>query len=233
MSSPDFSAKLAEIRFAMEGEEWAKAIALVDGMGAVPDKLLPVIANIFFYLLVSRNEHARLAAGAQKFEATKSKDCVTALLLLRDQELGYAVHLPADWTIEKWEAAVEAHTRAGGLQPKELPLCLHFLSFLNRPRLLELLSAQAVEAGGCLNNELVEVVLRCYLRAGLFAEARRFLWINNLNNIAFVRFEFLIDRAEKAARAIPHSDDKFLRFLRRKFGHEMPAELVTVPGRAD
>ena len=113
----------------------------------------------------------------------------------------------------------------GRFDPKELPLCLHFLSLLNRPRLLELLHGLAVEAGDSLNNESIEVVLRCYLRQGWFQEARRFLWINNLNNIALTRFEFLVDRAEKSVRKIPEGDDKFLKFLRLKFGTELPEEM--------
>jgi hypothetical protein len=133
--------------------------------------------------------------------------------------------LPKDWTIAVWEKAIESHALAGKMEAKELHLCLFFLSFLNRPQLLETLLPLSVESGEKLDNESIEVVFRCYLKCKWFAQAHRFLWINNHNNIAFERFGFLVDRVEKSTTLVPESNDKFLTFLRYKFGSHFPAKI--------
>jgi hypothetical protein len=79
-----------------------------------------------------------------------------------------------------------------------------------------------LETGGCLDNDLMEVILRCYAAHRWFDQARRLLWAHNTNNIAFERFDFLVDRLENLTRAIPQSDDKFLTFLRYRFGAALP-----------
>ena len=53
------------------------------------------------------------------------------------------------------------------------------------------------------------------------------VWLNNSRNISFTRFSFLIDRAEKGETAVPESDDKFLRFLRHRFGANLPTPSPT------
>jgi hypothetical protein len=230
MTTPaDFSSKMAEIQRAMEQEEWGKAIHDLENIGAIPDKFYAVASNILFYLYISRNQYQKLGRLGKDFSPAKSKDSVSALLLFRDQQLEYPVELPANWTLDAWEQAIEDHALAGKLEPRELLFCLGFLSFLNRPRLLAMLHLQTVESGGLLDNASIEIVLRCYLESGWFAQARRFLWIHNLNNIAFQRFEFLIDRAEKARVALPESTDKFVNFLRYKFGPEFPAQIPPGP----
>jgi hypothetical protein len=221
----EFPAKLAEIKLAMEREEWAKAIHELENIGPLPDKFLAVVFNILFYLYLSRNQHEKLIPLSDRFDPAKSKDAILALLLLRNKKLDYPIGLPKRWDVAAWEKAIETHALAGKLEPKELPLCIHFLSLLNRPRLLEMLHARAVEAGETLDSESIEIVLRCYLRNEWFEKGRRFLWGNNLNNIPFERFSFLIDRAEKGVTAIPESKDKFLTFLRYKFGSEFPAKI--------
>ena len=232
MTTPsEFPSKLAEIKSAMEREEWTKAIHELENIGPIPDKLLAVVSNILFYLYISRNQYEKLARLSDKFEPEKSKHGVSALLLFRNKKLGYPLELPKGWDIETWEKAIETHALAGRLEPKELPLCLCFLSLLNRPRLLGMLHARSIEAGGALDNESIEFVLRCYLKTGWFEKARRFVWRNNLNDIAFKRFNFLIDRAEKMATSIPESNDKFLTFLRYKFGTKFPAKIPD-PARA-
>ena len=221
-SVTDIPAKLAEIKQLMEQEEWTRAIREIENIGTVPDKLLPIVSNIIFYLYISRNEYEKLVRLSDKFEPGKSKHVIAALLLLRDKELGYPVRLPQAWNVETWEAALEDHALAGRLEPKEIPLCLHFLSILNRPRLLELLVGLAIEAGGCLDNDLMEVILRCYTANRWFGEARRLLWAHNTNNVGFERFDFLVDRLENSTAAIPQSNDKFLNFLRHRFGATLP-----------
>jgi hypothetical protein len=221
-AAPDFALKIAEIKDCMEREEWAKAIHDLENIGPIPDKFLSIVSSILFYLYISRNQHGKLGRLSEKFEATKSKHALSALLLFRDRELGFPVDLPKSWKLADWEKAIEVHALAGRLEPKEIPLCLHFLSILNRPRLLEMLHELSVEAGGSLDDESVEIVLRCYLRNNETGKARRFLWNNNLNNVAFERFSFLIDRHEKPGTAIPESNDKFLTFLRNKFGASIP-----------
>jgi len=220
----EFPAKLADIKLAMEREEWGKAIHDLENIGAMPDKFYAVASKILFYLYLSRNQYEQLARLSGKFDPAKSKDSVFALLLLRDKKLEYPVELPEEWSLGQWEQAIENHALEGKLEPKELSLSLVFLSFLNRPRLLERLLTQAVESGEGLDNESAGVVLRCYLNRKWFAQARRFLWTNNLNNISFERFSFLIDQAEHGATAIPESNDKFLTFLRYKFGSHLPRE---------
>ena len=81
-----------------------------------------------------------------------------------------------------------------------------------------------MESGAKLDNESIEIVLRCFLKHKWFEQARRFLWFNILNDIAFERLSFLVDRAEKAATWIPESRDKFLTFLRYKFGSDFPSK---------
>ncbi len=147
------------------------------------------------------------------------------MLLFRDKALNYPVNLPKNWTLDALEDAIEAHAQAGKLEPTELQLCRYFLSHLNRPRLLQSLHALSVESGAQLNNESIEIVLRCFLKNKWFEQARRFLWFNILNDIAFERFSFLVDRAEKSATSIPASRDKFLAFLRYKFGSDFPATI--------
>jgi hypothetical protein len=217
----EFPAKLAAIKTAMENEEWGKAIHDLENIGPIPEKFYAVASNILFYLYLSRNQFQQLAHISEKFDPAKSKDSVSALLLLRDKKLEYPVELPAGWDVDQWEKAIENHVLAGKLEPKELQLCFFFLSLLDRPRLLEILLPMAVESGENLDNETVAIVFRSYLKNKWFAQARRFLWKNNLNNIAF---NFLIDRAEKSATAIPPSNDKFLAFLRYKFGSHFPVK---------
>ncbi len=220
----EFPSKLAEIMGAMEREEWAKAIHDLENIGPIPDKFHAIASNILFYLYISRNQYEQFGRISERFEPAKSKDCVSALLLFRDKKLEYPMELPKDWSIATWEKAIESHALRGKMDPKELRLCFFFLSFLNRPRLLEKLLPLSVESGENLDNESISIVLRCYLKCDWFAQARRFLWINNLNNIAFERFGFLIDRAEKSTTAVPESNDKFLTFLRYKFGSHLPAK---------
>ena len=219
----DFPSKLASIKLAMEHEEWGNAMQALENIGTVPDKFHAVVSNILFFIYVSRNQYNKLAPLSERFDPAKSKDCVAALLLYRAKELDYPLELPKSWKPDTWEQAIETHALAGKLESMELQLSLFFLSFLNRPRLLDLLHSLVVESGGLLDSESVEVVLRCYLRNKWYQQARRFIWINNLNNIAFERFNFLVDRAEKSATAIPESNDKFLTFLRYKFGSDFPA----------
>lgn len=221
-TSAEFSSKMAAIKLAMEREEWARAIHDLENIGTIPDKFFAVVSNILFHLYISRNQHEKLARLSPTFDSAKSKDTVSALLLFRDRELGYSIALPDGWDLASWENAVEQHALAGQFEPVELQLCLYFLSILNRPRLLALLHFLAIEAGGTLNSESVEVVLRCYLRNGWFEPARRFLWTHNLNDIPFQRFDFIIDRAEKGATEIPRSHDKFLGFLHHRFGSTLP-----------
>jgi len=226
MSDPNpFSAKLAEVRSAMEREEWARAIKTMENIGPIPEKFQAVASNILFFLYISRNEYAKLARVAGQLSPQRSKDTVSALLLLRDKALEYPVQLPAKWSVEPWEKAVETHARAGVLEPKEIRLCLFFLSLLNRPALLEMLHFMALGAAEDLDDEVVAVVVRCLIRNGRFDQARRFLWTNNSRGINFTRFSFLIDRAEKGVTAVPESDDKFLRFLRYRFGADVPAPI--------
>ena len=221
-TSGDFQSRLAQITLAMENEEWGKAIHDLENIGTIPEKFVPVASSILFYLYLTRNQFEKLAKLAPQFNPSRSKDCMGALLLYRDRALDYPVELPAHWDLDVWEKATEEHVRAGRLEPKELPLCVHFLSALNRPRLLEMLHALAIEAGAPLDTESVETILRCYLASGWFAQARHFLWENNLNNIPFERLSFAINRAEKGTMEIPASDDKFLAFLRDKFGGTLP-----------
>lgn len=221
----NFPSKLNQIKLAMENEEWARAIKALENIGPIPDKFQAVASNILFFLYVSRNLYGKLAPLSGKFDPAKSKDSVAALLLLRAKKLDYPLELPGNWDIAAWEQAVEAHALEGSLEGMELQLCLYFFAFLNRPRLLEKLHALMVEAGGILDSESVEVVVRCYLHNKWFEQARRFIWVNNLNDITFERFNFLVDRAEKAATALPESTDKFLTFLRYKFGPEFPAKI--------
>jgi hypothetical protein len=223
MNPADFPAKMADIRLAMENEEWARAMRELENLGDLPEKFVGAASGILFYLYVSRNQYEKLARLGPRLDPAKSKDAVAALLLLRNQALDYPVDLPSAWKIEEWEQAIENHARAERLDPAELSLCLHFLSLLNRPRLLEILHAQSVAAGAGLNDESISLVLRCYLRNGWFEQARRFLWAHTLNGIAFDRFSFLIDRAEKGATKIPESTDKFLTFLHHRFGTDLPA----------
>jgi hypothetical protein len=225
VNSAEFSSRMAEIRQAMEREEWTKAIHALENIGTIPDKFFAVVSNVLFYLYISRNQIEKLVPLSSQFDPSKSKHSVAALLLIRDKHLDYSFPLPADWDLEKWEKAIESHALAGVLEPAELQLCLYFLSILNRPRLLEVLHSLSIGAGGNLNDESIEIVLRCYLKNGWFEQARRFLWANNLNNIAFDRFDFLIDRAANAATVMPASTDKFLAFLRYKFGSHVPARL--------
>jgi len=222
MNSAEFSAKMAAIRRAMENEEWNQAIHELENIGPIPEKFVEVASGILFFLYLSRNRYDKLGPLGPKLDPAKTKDSVAALLLLRNRKLDYPVAPPASWQIESWEQAIEDHARAGRLDPAELSLALHFLSLLNRPRLMELLHSLSVAAGGDLNNESVEVVLRCYLHSQWFQQARRFLWKHNLNDIAYERFNFLIDRAEKGVTAIPESTNKFLDFLRDRFGAELP-----------
>jgi hypothetical protein len=222
ITSAEFQSKLAAIKQAMERDEWAKAIHDLENIGPIADKFLPVVSNILFFLYVSRNQFEKLSRFSERFDFSKPKDCVAVLLLFRDKKLEYPIELPRRWTLAALEEAIETHVRAGSLEATELQLCLYFLSFLNQPRLLQTLHALSVEAGGKLDDESTEVVLRCYLKKQWFDQARRFLWFNNLNNIAFERFSFLIDRAEKSATTITESNDKFLSFLRYKFGSEIP-----------
>jgi hypothetical protein len=128
-----------------------------------------------------------------------------------------------------WEDAIEAHAKAGNLETTELQLCFYFLSYLERPKLLGLLHSLYVEAGGKLDDESIEVVLRCYLKSKWFEQARRLIWFNNLNGITFERFNFLIDRAEKGTTHLPESDDKVLQFLRYRFGEDYPAKISPNP----
>ena len=225
-TAAEFPLKLAEIKAAMEREEWGKAIHDLENIGPIPDKFYAAASHILFFLYLSRNQFEQLSRLSKDFDPARSKDCVSALLLLRDRKLEYRLDLPEDWDIAAWEKAVESHALDGKLEPRELSLCLIFLSFLNRPQLLEKLLSLAVQAGESLDNDSAANVLRCYLKSRWFDQARRFLWINNLNNIAFDRFNFLLDRAEKSATEIPQSDDKFLNFLRHKFGTHLPAELA-------
>ena len=220
-----FSAKLTEVRTAMEREEWARAIKTMENIGPIPEKFQTVASNILFFLYISRNEFAKLARVSAQFSPQRSKDAVSALLLLRDKALEYPLQLPAKWSLDAWEKAVEAHARAGALETKEIRLCLFFLSLLNRPALLEMLHFMALGAGEDLDDESVAIVVRCLIRNGRFDEARRFVWSNNSRNISFTRFSFLIDRAEKGETAVPESDDKFLRFLRHRFGANLPAQV--------
>ena len=199
----------------------------MENIGPIPGKFQAIVSSILFYLNISRNHYAKLAPQAPEFQPARSKDAVSALLLLRDQALEYPLRLPANRTLDAWEKAIETHARAGALEPKELRLCLYFLCLLDRPALLGMLHSLSVAAGEELNNESVATVVRCYLRHRWFAQARRFIWQNNLNNISFARFSFLIDRAEKGAAPVPESDDKFLRFLRYRFGSNLPAKTTT------
>jgi hypothetical protein len=225
--SNPFSAKLAEVRTAMEREEWARAIKTMENIGPIPEKFQTVASNILFFLYISRNEFAKLARICGQFTPQRSKDTLSALLLLRDKALEYPLQLPANWSLEAWEKAVEAHARAGALEPKEIRLCLFFLALLNRPALLEMLHFMGLASGEDLDDEVVAIVVRCLVRHRKFAEARRFLWTNNSRNIGFTRFSFLIDRAEKGETAVPESDDKFLRFLRHRFGANLPTPSPT------
>jgi len=218
----DFQFKLAGIRLAMERDDWAKAIHSLENIGTIPDKFLAIASNILFFLYISRNQYEKLVRLSERFDFSKSKDSVSALLLFRDKALNYPVELPRTWTLDALEDAIEAHIQAGKLEPTELSLCLYFFSLLNRPKLLQSLHALAVESGAKLDNESIEIVLRCFLKNNWFDQARRFLWFNILNDIAFERFSFLVDRAEKSASAIPESKDKFLTFLRYKFGPNLP-----------
>jgi hypothetical protein len=220
----EFPSKLAKISDAMEREEWSKAIHELENIGPIPDKFHAVASNVLFYLYISRNQYEQLTRLSERFEPAKSKDCVSVLLLFRDKELEYPVELPKDWTLVAWEKAIESHALSGKMEAKELQLCLFFLSLLNRPQLLGMLLSLSVESGEILDNESITVVLRCYLKRKWFTQARRFLWVNNLNNIAFERFNFLLDRVENNATPIPESNDKFLTFLRYKFGSHFPAK---------
>jgi len=221
--SSEFPAKLAGIKQAMERDEWAKAIHDLENIGQIPDKFYPIASNILFFLYVSRNQFEKLARLSERFDFTKSKDCVSVLLLLRNKALEYPVELPKRWALDALENSIESHATTGKFEVTELQLCIYFLSFLNRPRLLIILHALFVESGGKLDSESIEIVLRCLLQNNCFEQARRFLWFNVLNDIAFERFNFLIDRAEKSKTAIPESRDKFLTFLRHKFGQDFPA----------
>ncbi len=221
----EFQSRLAAIKRAMEREEWAWAIDAVEQIGPIPEKAIGIVSNILFYLYVSRNQHEKLSRLSGNFVPGQPKDCVAALLLLRDRHLGYGVQLPAIDKINLWEDAVENHACQGRLELMDLQLCLVFLSALNRPRSLALLHALATEAGGILDNESIEIVLRCYLRNGWFEQARRFLRSNNLNDIAFDRFDFLIDRAANPSTPVPKSNDKFLTFLHDRFGAGTPVKL--------
>jgi hypothetical protein len=220
--STDFQSKLAAIKLAMERDEWAKAIHELENIGPIPDKFLPIASNILFFLYISRNQYDKLARLSERFDFSKPKDSVSALLLFRDNALNYPVNLPKNWTLNALEDAIEAHAQTGKLEPTELQLCLYFLSFLNRPRLLQSLHALSVESGALLDDESIEIVVRCLLKNKWFEQARRFLWFNILNDIAFERFSFLVDRAEKSATSVPASKDKFLAFLRYKFGSNFP-----------
>ena len=223
MSDPNpFSAKLAEVRTAMEREEWARAIKTMENIGPIPEKFQSVASNILFFLYISRNEFAKLARVCSQFTPQRSKDVLSALLLLRDKALEYPLHLPAKWSLDTWEKGVEGHVLAGAFEPKEIRLCLFFLALLNRPALLEMLHFKALTFGEDLDDEVVAIVVRCLIRHRKFAEARRFLWTNNSRNIQFTRFSFLVDRAENGETAVPESDDKFLRFLRHRFGADVP-----------
>jgi len=228
-TSAEFSSKMAGIKLAMEKEEWAQAIHDLENIGSIPDKFFAVVSNILFHLYISRNQYGKLACLSPNFDPAKSKDAVSALLLLRDRKLGYPIQPPDGWGLADWENAIEKHALAGQLEPTELQICLYFLSILNRPRLLGMLHSLAIEGGMNLNSESIEVVLRCYFRNGWFEQARRFLWTHNLNDIAFQRFDFLIDRAEKGATEIPESRDKFLGFLRHRFGSSLPDKIPDFP----
>ena len=221
-TSVEFQSKMAEIKLAMEREDWGKAIHDLENIGNIPEKFYGVTSNILFFLYVSRNQFQKLARVSDRFDFSKSKDSISSLLLFRDEKLEYPITLPAKWTLTALEAAIENHAAQGKLEPSELQLCLYFLSLLNRPRLLGTLHALSVESGGRLDSESIEIVLRCYLENKMFEEARRFVWINNLNGIPFDRFNFLIDQAEKSSAPIPEGNDKFLTFLRHKFGSQVP-----------
>ena len=221
-STAEFQSKLAEIKLAMEREEWGKAIHELENIGNIPEKFYAVTSNILFFLYISRNQYQKLARLSDRFDFSKSKDSVSSLLLFRDEKLEYPIKLPKKWTVTALEEAIESHAAAGKLEPTELQLCLYFLSLLNRPRLLGTLHALSVESGGRLDSESMEIVLRCYLKNKMFEEARRFIWFNNINGIPFDRFNFLIDQAENSSTPIPESNDKFLTFLRYKFGSQIP-----------
>lgn len=210
----------------MEREEWAKAINDLENIGPMPDKFLPVASNILFFLYVSRNQYEKINRVCERFDFAKSKDCISALLLFRDKHLDYTVNLPKSWSLDALENAIESHAQANLFESTELHLCLYFLSLLDRSKLLVALHAKFVATGGKLDNESIEVVLRSLLKSKMFEPARSFLWFNNLNGIDYPRFSFLIDRAEKSASAIPDSTDKFIGFLRYKFGAELPEPLA-------
>jgi hypothetical protein len=223
-----FSAKLAQVKTAMEREEWARAIKLFESLGPVPERLQGVASSVGFYLYVSRNEYAKLARHCGNFQLQLPKDTVSAMLLLRDKALEYPLKLPRDWSLAAWEKAVGTHLASGALEPKEIRLCLFFLSQLDRPALLEELHRAAVTLGEEVDEELSTVVVRCLVRHKKFAEARRFIWINQPRGTSFARFSFLIDRAEKGETAVPESDDKFLRFLKYRFGANLPINISSV-----
>lgn len=226
-NTAEFQAKLNAIHQAMERDEWAKATQALENFGGIPEKFHAITNNILFYLYISRNQFEKLAKLSDRLDPAKPKDSVAALLLLRDKKIEYPIDLPRGWKLDIWEEAVEKHAKAGNLDPTELQLCLYLLSYLERPKLLGLLHSLSVEAGGKLDDESIEVVLRCYLRSRWFEEARRLVWFNNLNGISFERFTFLIDRAEKVATHVPESNDKALQFFRYKFGDQFPAENST------
>jgi len=225
ISSAEFQSKLTAIKLAMERDEWAKAIHDLENIGPIPDKFLPIASNVLFFLYVSRNQYEKLVRLSERFDFAKSKDSISALLLFRDKELNYPLELPPGWILAALEEAIETHILAGRLEPTELQLCLYFLSFLNRPKLLQTLHALSVESGAMLDNESIEIVIRCLLKNKWFEQAQRFLWFNILNDVAFERFSFLVDRAENSATSIPKSKDKFLTFLRYKFGSDLPAKV--------
>lgn len=228
-NAAEFQAKLAAIQQAMERDEWARATHDLENFGPIPEKFQAIANNVLFFLYISRNQFEKLARVRDQLDPAKSKDSVAALLLLRDGKIEYPVEIPKRWKVEMWENAIEGHAVAGKLETTELQLCLYFLSYLGRPKLLGMLHARFVETGGKLDDESIEVVLRCYLKHGWFEQARRFVWFNNLNGITFERFNFLIDRADKGTTLIPESDDKFLKFLRYKFGSDFPAKLSGGP----
>src|SRR5476649_2565538 len=105
ISSADFQSKLTGIKLAMERDEWARAIHDLENIGPIPDKFLPIASNVLFFLYVSRNQYEKLARLSERFDFSKSKDSISALLLFRDKELNYPVKLPPGWTLAALEEA--------------------------------------------------------------------------------------------------------------------------------